>query len=63
MGMGDNWSHHYIIHLKKKGRLMNEKKTREKNDDLKNKEEPTSCTHSAPHSAVRHFFFKKFRPF
>ena len=27
-----------------------------KNDDRNNKDEPTACTHSAPHSAVWHFF-------
>ena len=38
---------------------MNEKKEREekemKNNDLKSKDEPTACTHSTPHSDVRHF--------
>ena len=29
---------------------------RMKNDDLKNEDEPTDCTHFAPPSAVRHFF-------
>ena len=31
---------------------MNEKN---ENDDLKNKDEPTACKHSASHSAMRHF--------
>ena len=25
-------------------------------DDQKNKDEPTACIHSAPHSTVQHFF-------
>ena len=38
---------------------MNEKKNEQKifkNDDLKNEDEPTTCTHSAPHSTVQYFF-------
>ena len=41
----------FITHFKEGIRLMNEKKM--KKDDLKNKDEPTACTHSAPHSAVQ----------
>ena len=39
---------------------MNEKKNekqKNKNDDLKNKDEPTACTYFAAHSALRHYFY------
>ena len=33
----------------------NEMKKINENDDFKNKDEPTACTQSAPHSPVWHF--------
>ena len=33
----------------------NNDKQKNKNYDLKNKDEPTACTHFAAHSALRHF--------
>ena len=41
---------------------MNEKIMRSKRmkyDDLKNKDEPTACTHFVAHSALQPFFYKE----
>ena len=48
----------FITQFKQGRQLMNEKKNgkqKNKNDYLKNKDEPTACTHFAAHSGLRHF--------
>ena len=41
-----------IMHFKEGRRQLSK---RIKNDNPKNKDEPTDCTHFAAHSALRHF--------
>ena len=55
-----------ITRFKEGRRLMNEKKNKKKKmkkKNPKNKDEPTSCTHFAAHSALWHFCHRREKVF